>query len=244
MTHKLLAIGTVAALLGSAAPSSAALIHDSGLLINGAGLGSVNTVLTMQASGRDTDETGCTEWTGASTLGGSAACEVLGVSPFGAQTKTGAGQIGSPTLLDLDIANALALVIVFNANEPSSNSITLEQLALKVYRANGTLYFSDTLAAPVSFASTDPGTGNAGFSFVLTPGAAAIWNGLGLLGTDRVGLEANAANYAGGNETFFAAKNPNFVPPPPPPPQDVPEPMTRALLGAGLAGVARRLRRR
>ena len=240
MTKKLLAIATLSGILGSASPSSADLIVDSGLFISGGGLGSVNTVLTMQ---QNPAETGCVEWTGAVTVGGSAACELLGGPPFGAHTKTGSGQIGTPALVDIDITNALALVIVFNANEPSSNSITLEQLALKIFRADGTMYFSDTLAAAVSFASTDPGTGNAGFSFVLTPGAAAVWNGLGLLGTDRVGLEARASSSAGGPDTFFAAKNPNFVPPPPAP--DVPEPFTLALLGTGLVGFAgRHLRRR
>jgi hypothetical protein len=196
-------VGVLIAVLGFSSPSSASLIYNSQLHISGSGLGT-GAILTIHAVGQDNEETGCTGWNGASIVLGSGACSVLAIA--GAQTDTGAGQSSAPTLGSFGITNASQLAIVFDPNQSGKGPITLANLALKLTRANGTVYFSAQTAAGVYFASTDPGVGSAGFAFVLDPAQAAAANTAGLLGTDRIALEAAATGFTGGPESFFAAK--------------------------------------
>jgi len=203
MRRTAVCVGVLVAVLGISTPASASLIYNSQLFISGSGLGT-GAILTIHAVGQDTEETGCTAWNGSSIVLGSAACSVLGIA--GAQTGTGAGQSSAPTLGSFGITNASQLAIVFDPNQSGSGPITLANLAVKLTRADGTVYFSATTAAGVYFASTDPGVGSAGFAFTLDPAQAALANSFGLLGTDRIALEAAATGFEGGPESFFAAQ--------------------------------------
>jgi hypothetical protein len=219
-------VGVLVALLGFSSPSSASLIYNSQLFITGSGPGT-GAILTIHAVGQDKEETGCTARNGSAIVLGSAACSVLGIA--GAQTGTGAGQSSAPTLGSFGIINATELAIVFDSNQSGKGPITLANLALKLTRADGTVYYSATTAAGVYFASTDPGVGSAGFAFTLDPAQAAQANALGLLATDRIALEAAATGFSGGPESFFAAKVPG---------SSVPDGgMTVALLGLALLGL-------
>jgi hypothetical protein len=134
-------------------------------------------------------------------------------------------------------------VIVFNASEPAGNSIQLEQLILNLFRADGTVYYTATLDpvwVPTLFTDTSTGVGNAGFSFRLDTTQASEVNVLGVLASDRVGVEASASLYAGGLETFSLGNASQL--------SGIPEPSSFLSLGLGLVslgliGSRRRLRR-
>ena len=211
------------------APLSASLIYDSSLVLSGLGLGAVSTIMTMQGSGQTgTTESGCARWNGTATISGATACVGLTGGFTGSETSTGVGQIGSPQLSERSIVDATQLVIVFYAAEPSGDSINLTQLILTLYRNNsGTPYFTTSIAAPVNFANTTTGIGNAGFSFVLDNASALALNALGVQGTDRVGISAAATDWAGGAETFSLGARPGVA-------GAVPEPSTYLSLGLGL----------
>ena len=148
--------------------------------------------------------------------------------------KTGASQTQVRSLGELGVNSAEDLRIVFNAAEPGpegsvNNGITLDNLVLSIFDPAGAVLFTSDAFTPITFNSTFPGTGNAGFVFALsgseiTAAQSAFGGDFGL---NLVGLSASASSAAGGNETFFAVAAP-----------PVPEPSTYAMMGAGLLGLA------
>ena len=90
------------------------------------------------------------------------------------KVKTGASQTLTQTFGGNGITKASQIAIVFNANEPSGNSITLTGLQMSVFNGN-TDIFDAHLAASVSFPTTFTGIGKEGFVFRLdTTQAAAL----------------------------------------------------------------------
>jgi hypothetical protein len=203
-----------AALRFGAGAAHAQLVLVSPEDFGGTGLGSVNTVLTITSPANSTFESGA-----------------VGIDATGAQFVTGdtQAQTMARTLGSLGVTSAADLRVVFNASEPAGGAITLDDLVLNIYSANGSVLFTSAAFTPVSFASTSTGTGNSGFVFGLTSSDAAsaqnLAFGSGFEG-NYVGLSAAASDATGGLETFYVANTANVTP--------VPEPGTYAMLLAGL----------
>lgn len=232
------------ALLGTAAAAaitvmapttaSASLVYMDEIDQSGAGLGAVNTILTLQSPGGSTDEAGSVAWSG---------MEDVTIGDTQALNRTySAGDLGGAT----DLASNLRLV--FNADEPQGGgdeSITVNDIDLLLFAANGSTLGSFSLAAPVELASPGMGIGgNEADTFGLdAPQAAALQ---ALLTEDaRFGLSASLSNAQGGIDTFYLIRAEGGVTPPPPPPGgEVPEPLTLSLLGSGLAAMGLFGRRR
>jgi hypothetical protein len=190
----------------------------------GTGLGAVDTILTLQSPGNTTNETGSVAWNGSTDV-------VTGDTIAINQTLTFA---------DLNVQHASEIVIVFNPVEPGNttdNSITLTDLRLNIFSPTGTALFSSgqLAGAPLTFPTTDLGTGKAGFAFALDATQAAAAElaafGVNFNSLNRIGLQAVIDDATGGHETFFGLTAP------------IPEPETYAMMlaGLGLMGfVARR----
>ena len=208
----------VAGLLAMCGPAAnAQLVLDAPVDFQGTGLGSVNTVLTIQSPGSSTTEAGSVWWDG-----------TMDVSSGDA--KTGGSQTQTRTLGDLGIASAADLRVVFNALEPGNlqNSIDLIGLTLGIFDAAGAQVFSASIPQSYAFADTFTGAGNSGFVFALTAQSAAQLQSI--FSSDlRVGLTASAANATGGFETFFVGSADAV--------SVIPEPPTLALMLAGLGVV-------
>jgi hypothetical protein len=143
---------------------------------------------------------------GGTTVTGSSVCP--GNGPNGGNSFTGGDEqainnaFSAPSLGLTDFNN---LRIIFNASQPASGPISLDNLALTLWNpANGQILDAKYVQnPPVFFASTNPGTGNAGFGFALTPAEAAQENGiLAAFPNLFIGLSANASMATGGLETF------------------------------------------
>ena len=214
------ALNTVSATLILVAPEDFA----------GSGLGSVNTILTIQSPGSTTSEQGCVGRSTAGCPGGTAnaALDVIGGS-LGGNEQTGASQTLTRTIGALGLTSAANLRVVFNSVEPPpAASINLTSLVLGIYDGTtGGLLFAAALPAPLAITGFETGIGNSGFVFALTPAEAAAAQGFFGSG-NRIGLSASATNATGGPETFFVANTGT----------PVPEPASLLLLGSGLVGLS------
>ncbi len=225
-THKTLISAAVSAVMAFAATTASAdLVLLGPQPAGGTGLGTVNTILTIQSPGNTSVESGS-----------------VGLTAGGAQVITGDASTGaSQTLVRsfsaLGITDANQLRLVFNANEPAGNSITLNSLVLNVFDdvSGGLLFSSSYAGAPQTFADTFTGTGTSGFVFALSAADSITLNALLALpgsGSDVIGVSASASSATGGAETIYIGAV-----------SAVPEPETYAMMlaGLGLMGfVARR----
>lgn len=224
MTYRksLVSLACCAGMALAAGGASAELVFLEEEDFQGTGLGAVNTVLTIQSPADGSFEAG------------SVGLDASGTQVITGDAKTGASQTSLRSLGDLGITAASDLRIVFNALEPAGNDIVLTDLVLDIYDPSGTLLFSSGSFDPVTFDSTFPGAGNAGFVFGLDATQAASAQTLafgGSFAANLVGLSAAASDATGGFETFFVANAEG------PGPTPIPEPQTWALMGAGLFAV-------
>ena len=212
MRQQLLAIVLGLALaLTTPYTAAADLIFDADLGgVAGSGLGTVATILTMQSPGSGSLESGSVSRSGgADVKSDTGVVAGAGTTNVG-NVKTGASQTLTQTFGGNGITKASQVAIVFNADEPSGNSITLTGLQMSVFNGN-TDIFDAHLAASVSFPTTFTGIGKEGFVFRLdTTQAAALQTVLnGLTSAEvaalRLGLSASASDATGGPETFNLA---------------------------------------
>ncbi len=212
-----------------AAQAQASLILLSAQDFQGTGLGTVNTILTLQSPGSTSNEAG------------SVGRAVLNPNDvITGDAMTGASQSQTRTAAELGLTSASLIRVVFNALEPGSaaNSILLNDLQLNIFDAAGNLLFNSGAFAPINFADTFTGAGNSGFVFGLdvTQAAQAQAAAFGIgFGTNRIGISASLSNATGGFETFFVAIAPG---------QQVPEPGSLVLAGIALLGLAASQRRK
>ena len=226
----------LALLVSSANLSFGSLIVNTAhpLDIQGAGLGAVNTIITLQSSSNATIETGCVAPSGAGVT----------TSGCGFANSQVQGQFSSPTLAVLGYNPGDLIQLIFNASEPPpQSSVTIDQLSLTLYGPGGTTDVH-ALTSPVSIGSTVPGIGNAGFLITLSDAGAATAASFiatsGGAANVRLGLGAQISSAEGGVETFFARTVPGGG-------SDVavPEPTSFLFLGSGLIalGLARKRQR-
>ena len=215
------------------------LISLGAVSLSGQGLGSVNTVLTMQSPGSSTTESGCVgAGIGGITILGSSVCP--GNGPNGNAVFTGGDEqainnVFSVSSLGLTDFNNLR--IIFNANEPSNDSIVLDNLSLTLWEGTTGSIVDARYIGPgaITFSSTAPGTGNAGFGFKLDTTQAGVLNGILASNSNLfLGLAAVATDAAGGLETFSIGAVGGT--------SAVPEPAVFGLIGLGLCVLALRKR--
>jgi len=233
-TKSLTTVTLAGVLLGAASASQAGLILVQPEDFSGTGLGSVNTILTIQGPNKGGVESGAVSFNGTT--------DVI----IGDDTKTGNSQTRTLTIGSLGITDASSLRIVFNASE-NDNLIDLTGLTLTIYSAAGASLFTASLGHIYSDLNTESGTGNSGFVFGLDAASAAaaqlaVFNLADYMDA-RIGLSGSAAAYDGGNETFFVAKS-LIEGPGVPASGEVPEPGSVLLVGLGLAAVATSLGKR
>lgn len=223
MNRAVITCAIAAGAIGMAGSANAVLVFDGQVSTQGAGLGAVNTVLTMQSPGNSTVETASV---------GRALNSTEDV--ISGDAKTGASQTQTLSLESLGITSASDLRVVFNPSEPGSSNktgINLQDLQLNIYSPTGTVLFNSGAFNPVSFAQT----GNSGMVFKLDAATASVAQAAAFGPNSQgnlIGLSATANNAEGGFESFqiMAAA--------------VPEPATYGLLAAGLLAIGLAVRRR
>lgn len=234
------------AALGSAATLSASLIPIGAVPSSGTGLGAVNTILTIKtANGQTTFESGC--------VGADAGGNPQTGAAFCGGTSTGGDEQPGGSKNNVYLASSILtggqnfsnLQIIFNASEPqnaSSPSISLTDLTLTLWSGGSIAgqFSLDPASSPYT-PTAFPGTGNAGYGFVLDATQAAAANALGPLSSLYIGLSATATGASGGLDTAFIR---SFGTGPGPEPGPIPEPSTYVLLGSALLGLAMYGRRR
>jgi len=241
------ASATALAILALPTAASASLIYDASLLAPAQGFGTAPRDLTLQATGQDTTESGgLAVGSGGVMLFGSVIGDGSVYLGNGVSNQSGTGSLpspqvddakyGIPTVGSLGITSANQIGVLFNATEPSGDSINVLDVTLKFYTSDGS--FLGAIDGEQNFTSSNPGNGVAGFTFVVDQAQQTqvnSWLFAGGSGT-TLALEASLGNFAGGPETFLIY-NIGAV-------KRVPEPGTLALLGLGLIGVGMSRRRK
>jgi len=223
-------------------PAQASLVFVGLVPGGGAGIGASNLVLTLQNTGT---ESGCVGWNGTTDVIGSSACptaSVPGGTPIspaitGGNEGTSPNQTQTQTVTTTGVTSGSSLTVILNINEPSGNSITLNNVSLTIYSPTGTVLFNsgNLSGAPITIADTLQGQGNLGFGFRLDPSQALAANpfiACPSCGGNRIGIAALLSDSAGSHETFSVFDL-------------TPEPYTWLTLAGGLIaiGLFRRFKR-
>jgi hypothetical protein len=221
--------------LGAIPTASASLVFDSSVVVTGAGFGNIPRDLTVQGRGNDTTTSGCVGLNGSGDLtfgtcindnlvfDGNGVTNIGGDEPNPLDDNQ---KYGAPTLVDLGITSASQIQIIFDATQGGGGSVTIADLTLKFYDANGGIV--GAIDGSQVFASTVPGNGGAGFAFRVSDDELAQVNSF-LASTSRLALEASFTGAGDGPESFFIRNGGGI----PGDDTGVPEPGTWMMLGGG-----------
>ena len=219
--------------------ASASLVYDSAIQAPAQGFGTAPRDLSLQATGQATFESGAVNYEGGVIGFGSPIADALVHDGNGVTNASGTSAMpnpladdakyGVPTLGFLGITTASQIGVLFNATEPSGNSINVQDVTLKFYTSAGGLL--GAIDGGFNFPTSNAGNGVAGFTFKVSADELTYVNSLILLGGSgtTLALEATlaASSFSGGPETFLIYNLRTMTPP-------VPEPGTYALMIAGL----------
>lgn len=182
----------------------------------GAGFGNSGTILTVSAQANATTEQGSV-----TPVNGAPVCDSLA-------NPCSDPKFSVPTLGQLGWTSGTDVALIFNGNEPNSDSITIPagDLVLSFFNGNS-LVTSFTNSAAIAFDTTFSGQGNIGFLIGLDDTQAgqadASVFSLANFQDFRIGLSAGFIDVAGGDESFTAQLGAAAVPGP--------------IVGAGLPGL-------
>lgn len=222
--------------------ASAALIYSAQTDLSGQGFGTVNNILTMQQSGgagdASTTEQGKVAWNGSQDV----------VTSTSGTADANVGKTATYTFGSLGITDASEIVLGWNPDEVGNGARTDVLTAIiSIYAPDGTVVFTDSLAAPVTHLSETGGVGNAGHAYLLdaagVAGLRTVLNPIQDFSLYRIGLESLVSFVDNGPDTWTIQKGPGDSPCT----GDcgtVPSPAPLALLGIGLGAIAMIPRRR
>ena len=223
---KLSALAGAVALCFGSSIVKAHLVDLGEVPLSGQGFGNIVSILEVHSVGND--PTPDTEAGDVSPAGVDTLSALLGggtpddASSVAVKTKT-------VTFGEIGVTKASDFQLIFNATEPSGNSISLDALRLSVYDSTGAALKSFDLLSPIPYSNTFTGQGKAGFGIGLSSDELADFQSV-IASNNRIGLQASLTGFAGGPEDFSV--------------RAVPEPGSVAMIIAGILGVAGVVRRR
>lgn len=226
-TNKVFALGGLLTLVFLCSQGTAnadpVLVNQGPVTQGGTGFGAVVNILSLQLQG------------------GPGASEAGSVTPTGT-TGNATNTSQCATVLQLTNAgiNSSNLAFVFNINQTGGDPLVhLDDFTVNFYNSAGTLLFSASTApaSEIDYTIVAQGTGGAGYLFTLTAVDQAALDAFFANPNNCIGAIASVSGGVDdGPENFYATRT-NAV-------QPVPEPATLGLLGLGLMGAARALRKR
>ena len=166
---------------------------------SGNGLGSVNTILTVQRTG---SESGCVGRRAGVDVTGPTACTGANT---GGDEKTSQSQTQTRSIAELGLTSSDNLRAVFNGNQSSGGPIKIDSLILGIYNNAGTLLFTSGIFAPTLLPFTFPGIGTSGYVFRLDPADALAARSFFADPTNRIGISFSGSMTDGGAETIYIA---------------------------------------
>ncbi|WFU18734.1 hypothetical protein [Bradyrhizobium sp. CB3481] len=214
--------------LAAATPARATLVLLDQTALQGQGVGAATTLLTLQAPGASTTESGGVLFNG---------------TTFG-NAQTGASQSTTFTFASLGITSANQLALIVNLAEPGSesppsvttalsplatNATLANAITLNVYSASGALLEQHTTAAGQTLNQFQGGVGGSGLVFGLTPAEQTQLNNTmaANAGLEVFTVGATFANAQGGLDVIQAG----ILTP------AIPEASTWAMMVLGFLGV-------